>query len=144
MANNEISALNDVTKMLIDSQKGYEMAAEVADDDHHLSQAFKSRATQRGDLVNKFQQRVRDLGGEPQTEGGVLGSLHRSMTEFSSIFTSNEKAALNAIDDGEERLAEKVSNELENGKFSALTQDLMGKARQSARMGERFADARDG
>ena len=144
MANNEISALNDVTKMLIDSQKGYEMAAEVADDDHHLSQAFKSRATQRGYLVNKFQQRVRDLGGEPQTEGGVLGSLHRSMTEFSSIFTSNEKAALNAIDDGEERLAEKVSNELENGKFSALTQDLMGEARQSARMGERFADARDG
>lgn len=144
MANNEISALNDVTKMLIDSQKGYEMAAEVADDNHHLSQSFKSRATQRGDLVNKFQQRVRDLGGEPQTEGGVLGSLHRSMTEFSSIFTSNEKAALNAIDDGEERLAEKVSNELENGTFSALSQDLMGEARQSARMGERFADTRDG
>ena len=144
MQNNEISALNDVTKMLIDSQKGYEMAAEVADDNHYLSQAFKSRATQRGALVNRFQQRVRNLGGEPQTDGGVLGTLHRSMTEFSSMFTSDEKAALNAIEDGEERLAEKVSNELEDGKFSAMTQELMAEARQSARVGERFADAQDG
>jgi len=82
MTNNEIGALNDVTKMLIDSQKGYEMAAEVVDENHHLNEAFKNRATQRGALVTKFQQRVRTLGGEPQTEGGVLGSLHRSMTEF--------------------------------------------------------------
>jgi len=60
------------------------------------------------------------------------------------MLTSNEKAALNAIDDGEERLAEKVSSELENEKFSVATQDLMSEARQAARMGERFADIREG
>lgn len=137
----EIDALNDVTKVLIDSRKGYEKCAEIADESFGFRAQFQKRAGDRATLVDQFQQQVRALGGEPQTEGGALGALHRGFTEFSSMFRDDKKAALEAIDDGEEHLAESIRDRLEKSEVQGQSRTLMEKAYSSARSGEAFADS---
>lgn len=140
MTNESIDALNDITEMLIDSRKGYEKAAEVTDDNYAFKTEFQRRAQDRAALVTEFQNRVRTIGGEPRNNGGVLGSLHRASLEFSSLFRDNEKAALDAIDDGEEQLAETIESKLEREELDAETRALLQKAHTAAKQGECFAE----
>ena len=72
----EIDALNDITKVLIDSRKGYEKCAELTDESFTFRSQFQKRASDRAALISRFQQQVRTLGGEPQTDGGTMGTLH--------------------------------------------------------------------
>ena len=109
----EIDALNDITKVLIDSRKGYEKCAELTDESFTFRSQFQKRASDRAALISRFQQQVRTLGGEPQTDGGTMGTLHRALTEFSSLFRDDKKAALEAIDGGEEHLADSIKDRLE-------------------------------
>jgi len=144
MTKSAIEALNDVTKMLIDSLEGYRKSVEVADEHHGHKAEFQQRADIRADLIADFQFRVRALGGEAETEGGVLAALHRGTMDIMSLFRDDKEAALAAIDDGEEQLAEKIESELENNDLDQETRALLQKAHASARNGERFADRAQG
>ncbi len=137
----DIDALNDVTKVLIDSQKGYEKCAELADESFGLRSQFQQRANDRATLVSRFQAQVRTYGGEPQTEGGALGALHRGFTQFASVFKDDRKAALEAIDDGEEHLAKAIEDRLETPQLQSPSRTLLDEAYTSARSGEAFADS---
>ncbi|MDB2439565.1 PA2169 family four-helix-bundle protein [Hellea sp.] len=143
MTDSNIKALNSVTKTLIDSCKGYETCADISDDSYALQAEFKRRKNERSQLVGEFQNQVRQLGGEPVDSGSVKGAVHRSFTRFSSMFQDDEAAAISALDDGEEYLAEKIEDKLEDGYCSPSTQALLVKAHQSAASGERFADMLD-
>ncbi|RFB05671.1 PA2169 family four-helix-bundle protein [Parvularcula marina] len=135
----DVDVLKDVTKMLIDSQKGYAKAAEVTDDNYVLHAEFMERSQERAQLITDFQTQTQSLGAEPETDGGVLGTLHRAMTDFSSLFRDDEKAALGAIDDGEERLAEYIESKLDDD-ITPPTRGLLQKAHMSARAGEAYAE----
>ena len=140
MTNKTVDILNDVTKTLIDSQKGYQQAAEKVDENYALRSQFLQRADQRQQMINRFQSRVRTFGAEPQTEGGVTGAAHRMWNDFTSMFQSDEKAALNAIDDGEEFLAEQVGDKLDDNEIDMESRQLLRQAYTSAKQGERFAE----
>lgn len=140
MTSQTVDTLNDVTKMLIDSRMGYEKAAEVTDDTFAFRSEFARRAQERATLISEFQSRVSSLGGQPATEGGTLGSLHRAVTDFSSMFRDNTKAALDAIDDGEEKLAEEVESKLKQSDIDPEAHSLLKRAHAAAREGESFAD----
>ena len=135
----DVDVLKDVTKMLIDSQKGYAKAAEVTDDNYVLHAEFMERSQERAQLITDFQTQTQSLGAEPETDGGVLGTLHRAMTDFSSLFRDDEKAALGAIDDGEERLAEYIESKLDDD-ITPPTRGLLQNAHMSARAGEAYAE----
>lgn len=135
-----IDTLNDVTKTLIDSQKGYQTAYEITEENYALRSDFMRRASNRSKLITEFQEKVRRLGGEPQESGGITGAAHRGWTNFSSMFQKDEKAALSAIDDGEEHLADEIEKKLKSDELDAETQALLRKAHMSAADGERFAD----
>lgn len=140
MTNKNAEILNDVTKTLIDSQKGYENAAEAVDQSYALRNAFQERAQQRAQLVNQFQSQVRSYGEEPETDGGIAGSAHRAWQDFTSMFQSDEKAALNAIDDGEEYLVEQIEGKLKEDGLDMTSRDLLERAHASACEGENWAD----
>lgn len=140
MSNPNVDVLNDVTKTLIDSQKGYEKVCEIADEDHGLRSKFLSLAAERKDLISAFQARVSEYGAEPVTSGGVGGSLHRAWADFTSLFEDDEKAALEAVDDGEDYLGDKIEKKLKNEDLDQATVDLLRRAQASARYGEKFAD----
>ena len=137
----DVTVLNTITQTLIDSHKGYETCCEATDDNYALAKNFRERADARSDLIREFQAEVTSLGGEAATAGSVAGAAHRAWTSFTTIFVDDEKAAIEAIDDGEEYLAEKIEGALENASLSPRTQELLRKAHASAREGERFADA---
>ncbi|MEO1101811.1 MAG: PA2169 family four-helix-bundle protein [Pseudomonadota bacterium] len=142
MTNANIDILNDVTKTLIDSKKGYETACDMSDDSFPLRSEFRRRASERQELINEFQQQVRSFGGEPETDGGAAGAAHRAFSQLSSLFRDDEKAALSAIDDGEEYLAEQIEDKIEKGS-SELTPEvrqLLNRALAAACEGERFAE----
>lgn len=135
-----IKTLNKVTKTLIDSHKGYEKCIETADDDYVLQSQFAIRANQRQDLINRFQTQTLSLGGEPETDGSMLGKAYRVVTDFSSMFRDNERAALSAVDDGEEYLADQIKDELQDHTFTPETRVLLLDTHKAAQEGERFAD----
>lgn len=140
---NNIKALNEVTETLIDSYKGYEKSIEISDDSYALRQNFQNRAKERAQLVNEFQNEVRQLGGEPKTEGTMLGKAHRAFESFTALFQDDERAAVSAIDDGEDYLAKKCEGCLEDTALAPKTRELVSRAHASARAGERFADMLD-
>ncbi|WP_409433239.1 PA2169 family four-helix-bundle protein [Litorimonas sp. RW-G-Af-16] len=137
---NTVKALNEITETMIDSYKGYEKCLELSDDSYALRQNFRARAQERSQLINDFQNQVRQLGGEPVTDGSVTGKLHRGFTKFASVFQDDEKAAVSAIDDGEEYLAEKIEDCLEDNNLPSPAQSLLKRAHASAKAGERYAD----
>jgi uncharacterized protein (TIGR02284 family) len=136
----DIEVLNDVTKTLIDSQKGYETCIDVADDSYALQANFRNRAQRRSELVRDFQSQVRNLGGEPTDSGSAAGTAHRAWASFSSLFVNDEKAAVEAIDDGEDYLADRIENALKENELMPQTQQLLRQAHAQASEGERFAD----
>lgn len=143
MTNRNIKTLNFVTKTLIDSCQGYQTCADVSDDSYSLQTEFKRRQAERQALVSEFQEQIRQLGGTPEEEGSMVGAVHRGFTRFSSLFQNDEAAAISALDDGEEFLAEKIEDKLENGDLDLQTASLLARAHQSAKSGERFADMLD-
>lgn len=142
MANANIDILNDVTKTLIDSKKGYDTAYDMSEDNFPLRAEFLRRANERQSLINEFQAQVRSLGGEPETDGGAAGTVHRAFSQFSSLFRDDEKAALSAIDDGEEHLAEQIEGKLEKNanEIAPDARQLLKRAHTSACEGECFAE----
>lgn len=138
----EIDALNDITKVLIDSQKGYQKAYEITGENYSLKPQFLHRAQERSKLVDRFQSQVRSMGGEPETNGGLLAGAHRGWMQFTALFSDDEHAALEAIDDGEEHLAESIEKRLERDDIHGETRALLNEAYRSAKEGEVFADAR--
>jgi len=139
MASTEIDALNDITKILIDSRKGYEKAGELVGGDYAFAPELARRASDRATLVAAFQARVQTLGGAAETDGSALGTAHRGFMDFTSVFRDDSKAAFSAVDDGEEYLAKKIQSKLDEKDLSVESRDLLARALASAQSGESFA-----
>lgn len=135
----EIDALNYIVKVLIDSRKGYLKAYEMTHDDYVLRPRFLDYANERLALIQRFQEKVRALGGHPESDGGLLGEAHRGWMQFSALFTDDEQAALEAIDDGEAYLANQIEERLKRDGLKGEVRDLMVDAYRSAAQGESFA-----
>lgn len=140
MTEQTIKTLNDITANLIDSYEGYKKCLEISQEDYALRENFLSRAKERSQLINEFQAEVRQLGGDPTVQGSLAGRIHRGFTDFSARFQDNEKAAIDAIDDGEDFLADKIANALEKKDLTPSARALLTRAHASAKAGERYAD----
>ncbi|TDR20705.1 PA2169 family four-helix-bundle protein [Marinicella litoralis] len=139
-----IEILNDVTAKLIDSCKGYQMCAEVSEDNLLLKNQFLQRHNDRKIIVNEFQNKIKSLGGEVEDTGTMGGSLHRGFTKFISVFKDDSAAAIDALDTGEEHLANYIADKIKEEEISTDAALLLNRAHASAVSGERFADLLDG
>ncbi|MFC6198426.1 PA2169 family four-helix-bundle protein [Ponticaulis profundi] len=140
MSNVDICALNHVTRTLIDSSRGYEMACEMVDENNiPLRRKLIDRAEERRRLVARCQSEVRILGGDPETDGGMVGNIHRAFTRFSCLFQDDQHAAFRAIDDGEEFLIDDVEDKLKKPDLDRRTRQILEAICECAREGEDFA-----
>ncbi len=137
-----IEVLNDVTKILIDSEKGFRESAGQLDNEHlSLRNQLNSRAAQRSRLVRSFQSEVQKLGGEPETEGSFRGKVYQNFKKFTGLFKDDDKAALSAIDDGEDYLSDYIQDKLEDQEnLTYDTRQLLKSAYKDSCEGERFAE----
>jgi|SRR5690554_1134338 len=138
-----IEVLQDVAAKLIDSCKGYQMCADIVKDNSALKSEFMQRKTSRDLLVNEFQAKIAALGGEIKDSGSATGALHRGYTKFLNVFKDDREAAADALDEGEEYLAEYIEHKRDKDGLTSESLALLNKAHASALEGERFADFLD-
>lgn len=143
MAERDIEVLNEIIRLMIDSQKGYERAYEASDAAFPMRDEFRQRAERRHQLIEKFQARVSALGGNPDTVGSALGALHRAWVDFVSLFRDDQRAALGALDDGEDYLSDVLEGRLDLKDLTQETRALLQEALTAAEEGEAFADRLD-
>jgi uncharacterized protein (TIGR02284 family) len=98
---NDISTLNDLTALCIDSARGYREAAEQSRN-ASFAEMCRSRATERDSIVHEFQAEVGLMNGTPEEHGTTAGSLHRLMLDVRAMIGNDLKAAINEVERGED------------------------------------------
>src|SRR3954452_22666038 len=121
----DISVLNSLIETTIDSVDGYRHSANEASN-QRFSESFRSWAQDREQVVTKLRDRVRQLGGEPEHDGGVLAAMHRQFLSLRDKVTGSDNQPLIAeFDRGETYLDEKWRAALADDKLSPETRDVI-------------------
>jgi len=97
---------------------------------------FTARAAERRSVVTQLQSEVRRLGGEPEDDGTVLASMHRSFLDLKSAVTGrDDKAIVNEVERGEDQILHKFQAALEDETLSPETRNAIQNAFGSVRTG---------
>lgn len=131
-----IDILNDVLEALIDSADGYRSAAEVAEREL-FKRFFIRRAAARMAMAASVRSEIHSLGGSAEDDGTILAKAHRVFMKLTAAVQDNDDAAIEAVDDGEGYLREKVESAV---KHDALASEP--KAALAKFQGELEADSR--
>lgn len=88
-----IGVLNNLIKTCKDGENGFRTAAEGTQN-KELTTLFNLFAQQRAQFAAELQTEVRGLGDAPQTEGSVMGSLHRGWINIKNAVAGNDESAV--------------------------------------------------
>ncbi len=88
-----ISTLNNLIETCRDGKEGFRTAAEGTKNTK-LKSLFAGIADQRAQFASDLQKQVRQLGGDPEKTGSVLGSLHRGWMGIRSAVSANDDGAI--------------------------------------------------
>jgi uncharacterized protein (TIGR02284 family) len=111
LAENAISALQDLSARCHDSEQGYRRSAQDTSDSD-LKQQFEQLANERSSMASELDRLIREHGGEPTwKEGSLTGAAHRMWVDLRTALARDERhvivtevargesAAENAYDD---------------------------------------------
>ena len=131
----DISVLNSLIETTIDSVDGYQHSAKEARNERFAA-SFRDRATEREQVVSKLRDRVRELGGTPEHDGGLLAAAHRQFLSLRDAVTgSDDEAVIAEVDRGESYLNGKWETALQDDRLSEQTRALIRECYQSVRAG---------
>ena len=110
-----ITDLKGLVNIINDGKEGYESASETTDSGE-LKAVFLKYAAQRAGFAVELKNHIALHGGDfDNTEGGVLGALHRTWIDIKQTFSSKEDVAiLTAVETGEKAAIEKYDKVLED------------------------------
>lgn len=131
----DIDTLNELITSTFDSVDGYRKAGEDSASGQ-FQPIFFSRAAERKDVVEKLQQEVRTLGGEPHDDGSLMGAADRAFMTLREVVSSdNEQAIIAEVERGEDKIKAKFEDALQDGKLSEATRITISSAFESVRAG---------
>jgi uncharacterized protein (TIGR02284 family) len=131
----DVSLLNSLIETTIDSVDGYRHSAGEATNPQ-FAEIFRRRAEERQQVVARLRERVRELGGTPEEEGGLLAKAHRQFLSLRDAVTGrDDKAVIAEVDRGESFLNGKWEAALADETLSADNQRLLRELYQSVRSG---------
>lgn len=137
----DISVLNGLIETTIDSIDGYQHSASEASNSR-FAQSFRDRAAEREQVVQKLRDRVRELGGTPESDGGILAAAHRQFLSLRDAVTGSDDGAVVAeVDRGESYLNSKWKAALEDRELSDETLTLIRQCYESVQEGHRQWEA---
>ena len=87
------ATLNTLIATLIDSIEGYQKSAKDVDSPRY-AKLFTARAQERQGAVERLQTAVAALGGKPEDDGSLLGSIHRAFLSLREVVTTRDDAAI--------------------------------------------------
>lgn len=131
----DVSLLNSLIETTIDSVDGYRHSAGEATNPD-FADIFRRRAEEREQVVARLRERVRELGGTPEEEGGLLAKAHRQFLSLRDAVTGrDDKAVIAEVDRGESWLNGKWEAALADDKLAPDSQRLLRELYQSVRSG---------
>jgi len=137
----DISVLNSLIETTIDSIDGYQHSASEATNSR-FAQAFRDRASEREQIVSKLRDRVRALGGTPESDGGILAAMHRQFVSLRDAVTGKDDGSIVAeVDRGESYLDGKWQTALKDNELSDETLQLIRTCYESVQEGHRQWEA---
>jgi len=96
-----VSTLNGLIETCRDGQEGFRTAAEGVRN-AELREQFERYSQQRAGFAGELQDEVRRLGGEPESTGSLVASLHRGwMGLRAALEGGDERAILGECERGE-------------------------------------------
>ena len=131
----DVTILNSLIETTIDSVDGYRHSAGEAASTT-FTDLFRQRAQERELVVTRLRERVRELGGTPEEEGGLLAKAHRQFLSLRDAVTGrDDKAVVAEVDRGESYLNGKWEAALADTEVSPETRSLIRECYQSVRSG---------
>jgi uncharacterized protein (TIGR02284 family) len=131
----DIKTLNSLIETTLDSADGYGQAAKDAKSPS-LTALFHDRATERRQAASTLQQRVRQLGGEPEKEGTILASAHRMFVNLRTSLTAHDnKAVVDEVERGEDHIKSKFEDAMHDKDISPATKTVITDVYASVRSG---------
>ena len=108
-----ISTLNDLIETCKDGEEGF-LACSEGIKDPILKASFTERSLNCGEAADELQELVSSLGGDPETQSSLAGTLHRRWVDIKSAITGqDEEAVLNECERGEDVAVRSYKNALE-------------------------------
>ncbi len=131
----DLTILKTLTSTLNDSINGYRESAEKVESPE-FRQMFTDFAEQRERAAGELKAEIRRLGGEPDSDGSTLGSLHQAWLDLKAAVTGrDDKAIINEVERGEDYLKEKFETALADDSLGAECRAIVERAYQSVREG---------
>jgi uncharacterized protein (TIGR02284 family) len=90
---NAISVLNSLIETCKDGEIGFRTAADALQS-ATIKSTFLEYAQQRSAFARELQDEVRRLGGDPEQDGSMSGSLHRGWLNLKAMVTSQDDHAI--------------------------------------------------
>ena len=129
------ATLNTLIATLIDSIEGYEKSAKEVENPRY-AQLFVARAQEREQAVTQLQAAVAALGGKPEDDGSLLGTIHRAFQSLREIVSSKDDEAIVAeIEHGETYLKDKFETALDSATLAAAPRAAVSAAWASVKAG---------
>ncbi len=113
--------LDEIYELLVDSQKGYSEAAEIADSPA-IARMFAERARERQSMVGRFSQLLPQASLD-RNGGTASGGAHRLFLNLRRMVQDDTKVALSEVERGESAFLEAIERALDDN-------DLVGQERQ--------------
>lgn len=124
MTQSNLTALQTVLNYISDSREGYQKAAETVEHGA-FKRIFTARAQERANMAARIEGMLRERGEIDESNGTAIGAFHRSLMSVAALVQSDEKAAIETIDDGEERLRTKVRDTIESGDLTVTDRTML-------------------
>jgi uncharacterized protein (TIGR02284 family) len=120
----DISVLNELISVTLDSARGYEEAAENAKNPTFKSM-FVKRAAERRRIVGDLQARVRSRGGKPADDGSALAAAHRMFVNLKSALGTSDKATIEEVERGEDHIKEQYEDAMQDDDLSPSVREAV-------------------
>lgn len=131
----DIHVLNSLIKTTLDSRKGFQDAAEDAENTRFASE-FAAFAEERSQAASTLQAEVRRLGGNAEDDSSFLAAAHRTFMDLKQLFVSrDDKAIVEEVERGEDYIKEKYEAALSDTELSPGARTVVEQAYQSVRAG---------
>ena len=136
MATTTFKSLTDTT---FDSVEGYRKAAEKADSPQ-LKQALQQRCQQREQTLSQMNAELQRQGDELVTKGTVTGEMHQMWQSITSAFESNDEAAAERVEEGEDYIKGKFEGALNDDDLDPQERSIVQQCYAEICEGEQFGD----
>lgn len=130
----DINVLNELIETTLDSADGYGEAAKDANTPA-VKNLFTRWSDDRRQVVAELQQRVRDLGGEPEDDGSMLASAHRVFVNIREALNKSDKGVIDEVERGEDFIKSKYERALEDEDLSLEVRQSVIRAYASVKAG---------